>query len=54
MAETQPQVVEVRKVRIEYSISVPNIPPVQPPSLDALAEAVAARLSRSGSNRMPL
>lgn len=54
MAENTPEVVEVRKVRIEYSIAVPNIPPPPPLNLDALADVVAAKLARAGTKRTPL
>lgn len=33
----EPEVVEVRKVRIEYEITVPNVPAVQQPNIDPAA-----------------
>ena len=52
----EPQVVEVRKVRIEYEITVPNVPAVQQPNIDpaALERFVLAVMAKSSLSRTSL
>lgn len=53
----EPQVVETRKVIIEYEIQVPEAltpPPQAGPTFDDIVAAVMARIARQGANRTPL